>query len=99
MLVDCGALDPGLASGFIDVGEEFCLLVVVVLVNTVVPGYVVTYKVQLVCVGRRAGIFYSARATRSASYSGVCICRRHSGNLQFAWVYWRWKISQVLFYQ
>ena len=58
MLVDCGAHEIGLASGSIDVAEEFCLLVVVVLENTVVASYAVAYEVQFVGIGHIPWDFY-----------------------------------------
>jgi hypothetical protein len=64
MLFDCGAHEPGIASRSIDVAEELCLLVVVVLVNTVVPGYAVASKVQCAGIGHIPWDFYTVHGPR-----------------------------------
>lgn len=56
MLVYCGAHKPGLASGLVDVGKEFCLLVVVMLMHAVVPGYAVACEVHFVRIGNTWGL-------------------------------------------
>jgi hypothetical protein len=45
MLINRGAHEPGLASRLVEAREEFCLLVVMVLMDTVVLGYAVACEV------------------------------------------------------
>lgn len=56
MLVEGGTHEPCLAGGLVEIRKELGLLVVVVLVDAVVPGYAVACEVQLVCIGHAWGL-------------------------------------------
>lgn len=56
MLVVCSTHEPFLAGRLVEVREELGLLVVVVLVDAVVPGYAVACEVQLVRIGHAWGL-------------------------------------------
>lgn len=45
MLVDCSAHETCFAGCLVKVGEKLCLLIVVVLMDAVVPGYAVACEV------------------------------------------------------
>lgn len=56
MLVEGGLHEPCLAGSLVEVGEELCLLVVVVLMDAVMPGYAVACEIRLVCVRHPWGL-------------------------------------------
>lgn len=60
MLVEGGFHEPCLAGSLVEVGEELCLLVVVVLMDAVVPGYAVACEVQLVRIWHAWGLLVDA---------------------------------------
>lgn len=60
MLVEGGSHESYLAGSLVEVGEELCLLVMVMLMDAVVPGYAVACEVQLVRVRHAWGLLIDA---------------------------------------
>lgn len=63
MLIEGGLHEPCLAGSLVKVGEELCLLVMMMLMDAVVPGYAVAREVQLVRVWNAWGLLVDAVET------------------------------------
>lgn len=82
MLLESGAHEPFLAGGFVEIGEELGLFVVMMLIHTVVPGYAVACKVQLVRPRYSWGLLVDA--VEAADKGIVAQC--HMRGLNCEWV-------------